>query len=188
MEKSEQIKDLATALSSFQGEMEFVGYDANNPFFKSKYATLTALVTKSKEMLNKHGLSVSQLLEGECGVTTLLMHISGQWISSTVTLKPVKQDPQGLGSAITYARRYAYASILGLVSDNDDDANHATFGRKDEIPQYTHAERVEIEGIKKFGSKEKFKEWLKTLGFIEMPIKDMDLAVLEGKIINYKKA
>lgn len=129
MEKSEQINELAGALSMFQCEMEFVGYDANNPFFKSKYATLTALVTESKKLLGKYGLSVTQLTEDQGSVITMLMHKSGQWISSKLTLTPSKQDPQGLGSAISYARRYSYASILGLVSDQDDDANHATFGK-----------------------------------------------------------
>lgn len=126
MEKSEQIDALATSLVKFQSEMVTVAFDKDNPFFKSKYATLSSLVTNSKPHLKTNDLAVSQLLGGEGGVTTILMHKSGQYIMDTLTLKPGKDDPQGRGSAITYARRYAYAAILGLVSDEDDDGNAAS--------------------------------------------------------------
>lgn len=130
MEKSLTIAELAKALLGFQAEVKTIGYDAKNPFFKSSYATLTQLVTMSKEALVHHGLAVSQLTEGEGGITTILMHTSGEYICSTLTLKAVKDDPQGHGSAITYARRYGYASILGLVSDEDDDGNASTMPEK----------------------------------------------------------
>jgi hypothetical protein len=126
MNKSEQINELATALSKFQGEIRTVGFDSSNPFFKSKYASLAALVKIASPVLSKYGLAVSQIMETESAVTTILMHSSGQWISSIISLKPVKDDPQGNGSAITYMRRYSYASILGLVSDEDDDGNAAS--------------------------------------------------------------
>lgn len=126
MEKSQTISELAKALVIFQLKAKTIGYDADNPFFKSKYATLTALVKETKSELANAGLAISQLTEGDGGITTILMHTSGEYISSTLTLKPAKDDPQGRGSAITYARRYAYASILGLVSDEDDDGNAAT--------------------------------------------------------------
>ncbi len=126
MEKSPSIAEISKALNKFQSKMPSVGFDANNPFFKSKYATLAAIVTTAKTYLADEGLSISQLLEGEGGVTTILMHISGEYLSSTLTLKSVKDDPQGHGSAISYARRYAYASILGIVADTDDDGNAAT--------------------------------------------------------------
>lgn len=123
---SEQINELATALSAFQGEMKAVQFDSSNPYFKSKYASLSALVDAASKVLVKHGLAVSQVLTGDGGVNTVLMHKSGQFIGDTLKLQPVKVDPQGVGSAITYARRYAYASILGLVSDSDDDGNGAS--------------------------------------------------------------
>lgn len=123
MEKSQTISELAKALNKFQSMMGPVIFDANNPFYKSKYATLSAIVSKAKPYLTESGLSVSQLLEGDGGVTTILMHSSGEYLSSALFLKSIKDDPQGHGSAITYARRYAYASILGIVSDEDDDAN-----------------------------------------------------------------
>lgn len=127
MEKSATISELAKALVSFQKEMKSIGFDANNPFFKSKYATLAQLVTLSKDSLAMNGLAVSQLAENEGSITTILMHVSGEYLMSTLTLKPVKDDPQGRGSCITYARRYSYASMLGLVADDDDDdGNTAT--------------------------------------------------------------
>ena len=130
MEKSPTITELAKALVQFQGEVKTIGYDAANPFFKSSYATLATLVENTKDILSKNGLVVSQLCEDEGSVTTMLIHTSGEYISSKLTLKPVKDDPQGRGSCLTYSRRYSYASILGLVSDKDDDANAATHGYK----------------------------------------------------------
>jgi ERF superfamily len=126
MEKSPTISELSKALVNFQKEMNPVSFDATNPFFKSKYVTLSALVSESKDLLAKNGLVVSQLIEDEGSVTTILLHTSGEYLSSKLSLKPVKDDPQGHGSAITYARRYAYASILGIVSDSDDDGNQAS--------------------------------------------------------------
>ncbi len=136
MQKSESIVELAKALNKFQTNMGIVVFDANNPFFKSRYASLSNIVSSSKIILSDCGLAISQLVENEGGVTTILMHTSGQWLSSTLTLKSVKDDPQGHGSAITYARRYAYASILGIVSDEDDDGNSSTMPQKQaEMPQ-----------------------------------------------------
>lgn len=126
MEKSESIAKLATSLIAFQKKVKPIKFDNTNPYFKSKYATLTALVESTKKDLAECGLAVSQLLDGTGGVTTILMDASGEFISSSLQLKPTKEDPQGVGSAITYSRRYAYAAILGLVSDEDDDGNAAS--------------------------------------------------------------
>lgn len=177
MEQSEKIGELTKALVSFQLKVKTIGYDADNPFFKSKYATLTALVESSRIELANAGLAVSQLTEGEGSITTILMHISGEWIRSTLCLKPVKDDPQGRGSAITYARRYAYASILGLVSDEDDDGNAATQPKATiQKPLVKPAntgvggamsakDMANKLGIEKFGSKDKFNSWLIDQGY-----------------------
>lgn len=130
MEKSNTISQLAKALIQFQSKMGIVVFDSNNPFFKSKYASLSAIVSKAKPFLTECELAVSQLTEDEGGVTTILMHSSGEYLSSKLVLKAVKDDPQGHGSAITYARRYAYSSILGIVSDEDDDGNASTMPQK----------------------------------------------------------
>lgn len=133
MNKSEQINELAAALVKFHAEVKPVAFDCNNPFFKSRYASLSALVKEATPHLVRNGLSVSQVMENETAVTTILMHTSGQWITSSLKLKPVKDDPQGVGSAITYARRYSYASILGLVSDEDDDGNAASVSQNNHV-------------------------------------------------------
>jgi hypothetical protein len=129
MKTSEQINELATALSAFQAEVPTVVFDANNPFFKSKYATLPAIVEGSKTLLGKHGLSVSQHPDGQYGLTTILLHKSGQYIQSTMKFPDELEVQKGMsyaqfaGSVISYQRRYAYASILGLVTDEDVDGN-----------------------------------------------------------------
>ncbi len=79
-------------------------------------------------LLNKHGLAVTQLVDNAVdagSLTTMLMHESGEWISATQPLLLAKADPQGQGSAITYARRYGLMSMLGIVAEDDDDANAA---------------------------------------------------------------
>jgi hypothetical protein len=145
MEKSNTISELAKALNKFQSMMGIVVFDAANPFFKSKYATLSAIVSTSKPILADCGLSISQLTEGDGGVTTILMHISGEYLMSTLTLKSVKDDPQAHGSAITYARRYSYASILGIVSDQDDDGNACSYEPK-KTPQDAQKHASEAQG------------------------------------------
>jgi hypothetical protein len=128
MNKSDDIKDLAAALCKAQSEMGGAVKDANNPFFKSKYADLGSVIRAIKEPFANNGLSYSQLpitSDAGVGVTTILMHISGQWLSSDLILKPVKNDPQAAGSTLTYARRYALQSIAGIPSE-DDDGNAAS--------------------------------------------------------------
>jgi hypothetical protein len=126
MEQSEKIDLLSKALIAVQKELKPVTKEAVNPFFKSKYADLAGVIEHSTPVLSKNGLAVSQICEGEYGVTTILMHESGQWIKGTLNIKPAKDDPQGRGSALTYARRYSLSSIINLASEDDDDANSAT--------------------------------------------------------------
>ena len=123
MDKSESIKELATALNKAQNEMGGAVKDAKNPFFKSKYADLGAVVKAIKEPFATNGLSYSQfpITEGDrVGIETILMHSSGEWISQPFTVKLTKQDAQGAGSAITYCRRYALQAIAGIPSEDDD--------------------------------------------------------------------
>lgn len=129
MANSEQINELAAALVLAQAEFETVSKDASNPFFKSKYADLPEVVKTAAPVLAKHGLAVSQFLshddQGDT-LTTWLIHKSGQYINDTMRLHLTKDDPQGQGSATTYARRYSYMAALGLVADIDDDGNAAS--------------------------------------------------------------
>jgi hypothetical protein len=131
MNKSESIKELATALSKAQGEMPAVKFDSQNPFLKSKYATLGAVIETSRPILAKHGLSMAQFptSEGErIGITTILSHSSGEWMNDTVYI-PIT-DSKGLsiaqssGVVFSYLRRYSWASVLGLYADEDTDGGH----------------------------------------------------------------
>ena len=121
--------ELAKALSNFQSKMIAVKKDATNPFYKSKYATLDTIWETIRKPLSDNGLSVAQTMDIENGkdvLNTTLYHISGEWISGMQSINPVKDDPQSLGSAISYARRYSLSALLGIVADEDDDANIAT--------------------------------------------------------------
>ncbi len=123
MPQSEQLNELGTALAKAQGELSGAIKDAQNPFFKSHYADLESVWSAIRQPLSKHGLSVIQTTEcinGNAVLSTLLLHSSGQWISGLYPIQPVKTDPQGLGSAITYARRYALAAIVGVYQTDDD--------------------------------------------------------------------
>ena len=126
MKKSESIKNISTALAVFHIKMDVIKKDAKNPFFKSTYASLSNILDAIKIPLAESDLSFSQHPMGENGLSTILMHKSGEWIGSHFTMKPVKNDPQGIGSCITYMRRYALAAILGLNIDEDDDGNSAS--------------------------------------------------------------
>jgi hypothetical protein len=130
MQKSESIKELATALCKFQGAVEKIKKTTTNPFFKSKYANLADILDVIRQPLADAGLSFVQFPKGQHELETMLMHVSGEWMSETYEMPPTKNDPQGLGSAITYQRRYALGAILGLNIDEDDDGNKASEPQK----------------------------------------------------------
>lgn len=129
MLKSESINELASALCKAQSVMTFAKKDAANPFFKSKYADLSAVVDAIKKPLADNGLAYAQATDidehGGVIVETTLLHSSGQWIGSRLRMMPVKADPQGIGSCITYARRYGLQALVGIPAD-DDDGNAAS--------------------------------------------------------------
>lgn len=126
MNKSESIKELATALCKFQSAVDVIKKANVNPFFKSKYADLSAILDVIREPLTENGLSFVQFPKGRYGLETMLMHESGEWLSESYEMEPTKHDPQGAGSVITYQRRYALGAILGLNIDIDDDGNKAS--------------------------------------------------------------
>jgi ERF superfamily len=126
--RSESIAKLAEALSAAQGEIEGAAKDSENPYFKSRYADLLSVWNACRNQLSKHGLAVVQMPQAtEFGiqVETILAHSSGEWISSILALPSKNYDAQGLGSAITYARRYALAAMVGIAPE-DDDGNAAS--------------------------------------------------------------
>jgi hypothetical protein len=122
MIKSESTKEIAKALSKFQGAVADAKFDSKNPHFKSDYASLEAYLQQARKLLAENGLAISQGISGE-KLETVLMHISGESITFEMPLLFSKQDMQGLGSAITYARRYSLGAILGIGSEKDDDGN-----------------------------------------------------------------
>lgn len=122
-----EINELAKALIAFQSEVKMPAMNSKNPFFKSKYADLKSVIETAKPVLNKHGLAFVQLVnKDETGgvIETMLIHESGQYLKSD-THYPINGKPQEQGSAISYMRRYALCSILGLVGDPDDDGEGA---------------------------------------------------------------
>lgn len=128
MEQSEQINELAAALSKAQAKIVGAEKSSANPFFKSKYADLASVWDACRKQLSENGLSVIQTngnSEDRVTVTTLLVHSSGQWVRGTCSAKPAKDDAQGIGSVITYLRRYGLAAIAG-VAPEDDDGNAAS--------------------------------------------------------------
>jgi len=132
MQTSENITDLAMALAKAQALIKPASKDATNPHFKSRYADLPAVWEACRKPLTDNGLSVVQMPvdagEGRVGLTSVLMHSSGQYISSTVSTKLTQDSAQGIGSALTYLRRYALAALVGIVADEDDDGNAASHG------------------------------------------------------------
>jgi hypothetical protein len=126
MNKSESITKLAAALGKFHGAMGKVGKDSVNPHFRNKYASLSNIIEAVTPHLNAAGLTIIQMPTTE-GLNTMLLHESGEYISSVSAIAAKDpMNPQAVGSAITYARRYALGSVLLLNIDEDDDATAAT--------------------------------------------------------------
>ena len=138
MKKSETITKIASALNKAQGEMSNAIKDVNNPFFKSMYADLNAIREACMPALNKNGITLLQPtvnIDGRNYVETILLHESGEWLSSETEILFSKQnDAQAQGSGITYARRYGMQSFVNIGAD-DDDGNGATQQGKKETPK-----------------------------------------------------
>lgn len=132
MQSSELIDKIAPALVKAQGELKHALKDSTNPHFKSKYADLGSVWAAVKPALMKHELAALQdcgALENHVSVGTRIIHSSGQWLAFDPVIIPLsKKDAQGVGSALTYARRYSLSAALGVVADEDDDGNAASRG------------------------------------------------------------
>lgn len=130
IERSEQIGDLAAAMAKAQAAIEGASKDKTNPHFKSAYADLASVWDACREALTTHGIVVLQPVTAEresptITVTTILLHTSGQFLSSALSMTPAQNTPQAMGSCITYARRYGLAAMVG-VAPEDDDGNAAS--------------------------------------------------------------
>lgn len=123
MTKSDQINELAAALAKAQSEMKGAVKDSANPFFKSKYADLASVWDAWKPVGPKNGLAIVQTASAEgprVTVTTMLCHVSGQWIQGALTATAKEESGQAIGSIITYLRRYGLAAIVGIAPEDDD--------------------------------------------------------------------
>jgi len=160
--------------------------DSANPFFKSSYADLTSVIKAIKQPFADNGLSYTQFPvsnENGVGVSTRLMHISGQWLEMEYTLPTVKKDPQASGSAITYARRYALQSIAGIPTA-DDDAESAML-RGDDKKVVSDDQIIAIKKLldETGADSDKFCKWLKVRSVDQILAMHYDRAVaaLEAK-------
>lgn len=210
MEKSESIKELVTALSKVQSVLQTAHKSTKNPFFHSNYADLRAIWDVAKQPLTNNGLSIVQIpeIEGENIILlTMLAHISGEYIISRYKVNPMRQvkdkgweksdDPQSIGSAITYARRYALCAMVGIVTEEEDDDGESAMGRGkkngeqkgaiiDEGKQFSPPSDPEHEdGI---SEKQTKALWAisKNLGWSEDKIKDMAFRLLGHPVEHFK--
>lgn len=129
---SRSIGNLSAALSKAQAEYETVGFNRENPFFKSKYADFDSIMRSVRAALAKNNLCFMQQRrqteEGPSMLHTILSHSSGEWIKSVSRITPTKNDPQSYGSALSYLKRYDAQALLGITTSNDttdDDGENA---------------------------------------------------------------
>jgi len=150
MKTSESIAKLAAALCRAQQSMGGAVKDSKNPFFKSNYADLGAVVKAVKEPFAENGLSYVQFPVGKgnrIGITTRLMHSSGEWMEREFTIPFTQIDPQKAGSVLTYFRRYSLAAVAG-VPQVDDDAEAAMFQARKTLEDWKRELSTSIKAIK----------------------------------------
>lgn len=127
-DESNSLNELFAALAKAQAKLKAVPFDSKNPHFNNEFASLTAIQDATRNPLAKQGLTILQILEtidGDYWLHTILGHASGQSIKSSIKLLMARNDMQSLGSATTYAKRYAWQAIIGVSGDQDDDGNAA---------------------------------------------------------------
>lgn len=123
MRMSDSIVELATALAKAQGMIDDATKTGMNPAFRSKYADLAAVRAVVREPLAVNDLAIVQAprtVDGAVEVETMLLHKSGEYLAETLRMPVNKWDAQGIGSGITYARRYGIMAILSIASEDDD--------------------------------------------------------------------
>lgn len=130
---STEIKEFVAALAKAQGMMKPAVFNRVNPHFKTRYADFTSCMDACRVPLSENGLAPIQYCEtidGKLNLVTMLAHTSGQWMKSEFPLIPSKMDSQGIGSAMTYAKRYSLCGMVGIVADEEgDDDGEAAVGR-----------------------------------------------------------
>lgn len=151
MQTSEAIDKIAPAFVKAQAACNGAKKSSNNPHFKSKYADLSAVWGACEEALEANALAVVQglgeVIDGKLHIETMLLHSSGQWVKSLASIPLPKSDPQGYGSASTYARRYTLAAMMGIVQE-DDDGNAASKPEpKEEVALIDETQRSELQAL-----------------------------------------
>lgn len=176
---SHEIGELAKALTKAQGEMTSATKDGNNPHFGKSYATLDSIWQAIRKPLSEHGLCVVQAFLPDNTLVTTLLHESGQWVRSYQKLNPIKNDPQGIGSALTYGRRYSLAALVGICQADDDGeaASGATEKKAAQKPTTNPAMKpaTEAGNGKKVAANAMTQFWL--------AVKEAELSTAEGQRI-----
>lgn len=132
---SQSVKSIAGALCEAQKQIKLAVKDSKNPFFNSDYADLSSVWDACREALSANGLSVAQtggVVGDKPTLVTTLLHVSGEWIRGEYQITPIKSDPQSLGSAVTYARRYMLAAMVGICPKDDDGESAMARGKEQE--------------------------------------------------------
>ena len=153
MKKSDSISSLMKDLVQARAKIGAIKKSAKNPHFRSDYAPIDEIITAIQPALTGHGLHLMNDVRsenaGEIIVSAALYHVSGEWMETEgVRIKLGKDDAQGVGSAITYGRRYTVKSILGLA-DEDDDGNAASKSDKSPINTAIQKQKGDISAAKK---------------------------------------
>jgi len=193
MEENQTITNLGElygALAQAQSEFLPIEKKTTNPFYKSKYADLAEIRSATTSALSKYGLAVVQIIVPDDNyviIDTLLCYKNGTSIKSQIKLSPVKTDPQGIGSTITYARRYSLAALLGVAAEDDDDAN-AGSGKEEKKEKITNP-KVEIKRLVDWGLQNGFesatRKWIEDNipdGKVIDNLSDSDCFILIAKI------
>lgn len=194
IEMSEKPVELFKALKAVQASIDGVAKDAKNPHFKSRYATLEAVIDTARPALQANGLAFTQapgaLVDGAVEITTMLMHESGGWMRSTLHVPLQKKDPQGVGSAITYGCRYALMATLGLPPIDDDGEAASRPEPHQEVPRQTAPkpdpiDPAESESLKDFLVKSM--DYCKSASDMDQWAKD-NKPTVDGKLVERDKA
>ena len=192
MDRSDTIAKLASALVAFEADVTNPKNSAENPFHHNRYAPLQDILAYVRPLLAQHKLAVSQLLHSDgdaIGVTTVLMHESGEYIAETATIsvqsEKGKSHAQLAGSNVTYLRRYALAAVLGIASEDDDDGNAGLQQRK----QSTASEPAKNQKSESPANSMGSREISERAGAAIKAISDLDdPTVADGYTLDFRKA
>lgn len=187
---SDSIAKLAEALCKAQTEVENARLNATNPHFKNQYADLPAVLEAVRPVLNKHGLSIVQhpgFDTGHATLSTMLLHKSGEWMQSEAAAPVSRQDPQGIGSAVTYLRRYSLAAVMG-IGQADDDGNAASGPRRAAKTPATRAPRRPAARKPTKSEKEKMETLQKLLDNLPQRKEDTDVMSWEAAVSKAREA